>query len=382
MKMKRLAVNAVMMAFSVVVALLLCEIGARLFLNSADYLSVTTVKDDVLGMTIGPDSPGFDDWGFRNPSVPRQADVVAVGDSHTFGNTARMDEAWPSVVGRSTGLSVYNLGLGGYGPNQYYQLLTTRGLELHPKWVLCGLYFGDDFENAFSITYGLPHWSYLRQGRWDNVDPNIWDVSSSPSWQKRVRNWLSRRSMTYQLVVHGALLATMKQNAEFKQVADGLDTATTALVVENRNIREAFRPVGIASRLDQSSPPVVEGMRITFQLLQEMDAACRKQSCTFAVVIIPTKETVFADYFRTQPTVHLGGPIQKIISNEQIARTKLISFLETTHINYVDALPALRRHAGEQLYARTTQDMHPGKNGYRVIGETVAEFLSKGLAQR
>jgi hypothetical protein len=382
MKIRQLAVNVAVMTASLVIALLLCEVGARLFLNSGDYLSVTTVKDDILGMTIAANSPGFDSWGFRNPSVPAQADVVAVGDSHTFGNTARMDEAWPAVVGRSTGATVYNLGLGGYGPNQYSQLLTTRGLQLHPKWVLCGLYFGDDFENAFSITYGLPYWSRLRRGDFANVDPNIWDTEGTPTLQKRIRNWLSRESMTYRLVVHGALLASMKENVQFKQIADGRDPATTALIVDNQNVREAFRPVGIAARLDQSNPAVIEGMRITFQLLQDMDGACRKQGCTFAVVIIPTKETVFADYFKGQSQGHLSGPIQKIISDEATARMKLFSFLDSAHIAYVDTLPSLRAHAGEQLYARTTQDMHPGKNGYRVIGDAVTNFLKKQQALR
>jgi hypothetical protein len=43
---------------------------------------------------------------------------VGSGDSHTFGNTATMNDSWPSVVARVTGREVYNLGLGGYGPNQ------------------------------------------------------------------------------------------------------------------------------------------------------------------------------------------------------------------------------------------------------------------------
>src|SRR5215217_5795394 len=84
-RVKVAAGNVAVALFSLVAALVLCEVGARMFLNSADYLSVTTVKDDVLGMTIAPKSAGFDSWGFRNSTVPAHADVVAVGDSHTFG---------------------------------------------------------------------------------------------------------------------------------------------------------------------------------------------------------------------------------------------------------------------------------------------------------
>jgi lysophospholipase L1-like esterase len=43
----------------------------------------------------------------------------------------------------------------------------------------------------------------------------------------------------------------------------------------------------------------------------------------------------------------------------------------------VDTLPALKQSVGNQLYAQTTRDMHPGKNGYRVIGEAVSEYLKR-----
>ena len=60
------------------------------------------------------------------------------------------------------------------------------------------------------------------------------------------------------------------------------------------NIREAFRPMRVAAGLDQGRPEVREGMRITFHLLDEMNRTCQRNGCTLTVVIIPSKETVFA----------------------------------------------------------------------------------------
>ena len=60
----------------------------------------------MLGIAIAPNTSGLDGWGFRNPAVPADVDVVALGDSHTFGNTATMDDAWPSIYSRDTHLSV------------------------------------------------------------------------------------------------------------------------------------------------------------------------------------------------------------------------------------------------------------------------------------
>ena len=367
-------VNAAVAAVSILVGVVLCEVGARLVLNPADYLSVTTYSDDILGIKVAPNSAGFDVWGFRNPGVPSAADVVTVGDSHTFGNQARMEDAWPSVLGRDTGERVYNLGVGGYGPNQYDYLLTTRGVRLHPRLVLCGLYLGDDFENAFSITYGLDHWASLRAERRGPVNANIWNDAEPPGTFKQVRNWLSRESLTYRLLVHGPALSGLKENVRFARAVRGEDPAMTAIDIPDAHIREAFRPLGIARRLDQQNPDIREGMRITFHLLKEMARVCSDNGCTFAVVIIPTKETVFADYLERTPGLPLKDAVDAVIANERVARQQLGQFLDEAKIPYVDTLPALRRSAANGLYAQTTEDMHPGRNGYKVIGDAVAEF--------
>ncbi len=382
MNVKSASANAAVVMVSLAFGLVLCETGARLALNPGDYLSVTTRPDPVLGMTIEPNSAGLDGWGFRNSAVPSSADVVALGDSHTFGNTAMMSEAWPSVVSSETGLSVYNLGLGGYGPNQYYHLLMTRGLSLHPKHVVCALYMGDDFENAFSVTYGLDHWTSLRSGVREKVNANIWGDPEPSGSFKTVRNWLSRESMVYRLVVHGPVIGALKEGMRFKQASRNADPSVTMIDIPDKNIREAFRPIGIAARLDQNRPEVKEGMRITFHLLKEMDRACRESGCTFAVAIIPTKETVFAEYLQADPKLHLKDAVDAVIASERAARVELDGFLNAHHISYVDTLPALKQAVGDELYARTTADMHPGRNGYKVIADAVTALLRKSESRR
>lgn len=372
---KRRLLGTIILCLSGVLALLLCEALARVVLNPADFLSPQTVPDAILGIAIAPHSSGFDKWGFRNSGVPDMADVVAIGDSHTYGNTAKMDDAWPAVVARATQWQVYNLGLGGYGPNQYYQLLMTKGLALHPRWVVCGIYMGDDFENAFMITYGLDHWSSLRLGQWTNINYDIWGNAAPPVWGADVRNWLSAHSMVYRLTVHSPFFGTFKEAIRFDQVSSKTEPLTTALIIEEHNIREAFRPIGMAERLDKTSAPVREGMRITFHLLTEMNQACIKAGCRFLTVIIPTKETVFAEHIIKKPQLHLRDALERVIANEQSVKLDLLEFLSREHIAYVDTLPALRRAITNQLYAQTTRDMHPGKNGYRVIGDTVVEYL-------
>jgi hypothetical protein len=149
----------------------------------------------------------------------------------------------------------------------------------------------------------------------------------------------------------------------------------TALDLPADGILEAFRPNGVALNLAQDSPNVAEGMRITFELLNDMKRRCASHGVEFLVAVIPTKETVFADLFAKQPGMPLAETIGHLIDNEAKAREKTFERLRRDGIDFVDTLPALREARGAQLYARTAGDMHPNGNGYRVIAHSVLEAL-------
>jgi hypothetical protein len=376
MNAKRITTAGAVVGVSMLLGIVLVEATSRLVLNPANVLSVTTLPDPILGMRIAPHSAGFDEWGFRNPRVPERVDVVTVGDSHTFGNTARMEDAWPSVFGRQTRLSVYNLGVGGYGPNQYYHLMATRALLLHPKYVLCGLYLGDDFENAYSITYGLDYWASLRTGGFSKTNADIWGDDEPAGPFKQFRDWLSRSSMVYRLVVHGPVFGRVKQRLQMNAAARMPDSNVATLEIPAEKIQEAFRPIRIAAGLDQSRPEVKEGMRITFHFLKEMSRMCRENGCRFGVVIIPPKETVFSAYLTQNPQLRLKDVFDSLITNERIARAAVEKFLDESGIPYVDTLSALQHGVeSEPLYYRGPADMHPNANGYRVIGQATAKWV-------
>ena len=109
MKWKKVVGNTALVLGSCTVALLLCEVASRMVLDSVDYLSPTLQRDNILGMKLPGNSGGHDAWGFRNKKVPETAEIVALGDSHTYGNCAKRNEAWPAVLQRLTGQQVYNL---------------------------------------------------------------------------------------------------------------------------------------------------------------------------------------------------------------------------------------------------------------------------------
>jgi hypothetical protein len=199
--LRKVSINLCVLVLSFVVGLLVCEFLSRIVLRSADFLAIEPVHDDVLGMVPSTATKaGYDAWGFRNAQVPERADIVSIGDSHTYGNTVRMEDSWPIVLRCLTGCTTYNMGMGGYGPNQYCYLLKTKALSLKPKLIICGLWMGDDFENAYQITCGLDYWAYLRKFPSQKTNFNIWKTEDTPVWHKRTRIRLSRHSVAYQLL--------------------------------------------------------------------------------------------------------------------------------------------------------------------------------------
>jgi len=359
-------------------ALLFCEIGARVVWDRVDYLSPTLVRDDILGIRLPGGSGGHDSWGFRNSSVPVSADIVALGDSHTYGNCAKMNEAWPKVLGQLTGKSVYNLGMGGYGPNQYYHLLKTRAIKMKPRTIVCGLYMGDDFDNAYRITYGLNYWSSLRRDGLTKVDADIWEKepTANSGMFKGVRNWLSGRSVLYRVVIHG-LLGNVKGRYQVEHASE-IYTSAASLILPEKNISEAFLPKGLLRGLDQEQESVKEGMRITFELLKSMNDICNSNQIQFIVAVIPTKETVFAQYLEHNSKIAMGEVIDQVVSNERIAREKVFKRLGNDKITFVDVLPLMNAaKERERLYTFGATDMHPNCNGYRIIAAGIAQYLER-----
>jgi len=375
MQIRKVLINLSLLLATTAISLVLSEFIARLVLNPRDYLEVEMVQNPVLGAVPSATArSGFDAWGFRNREVPKTADIVAVGDSHTFGNTAKMNESWPYVLGSLVGRHVYNMGMGGYGPNQYFYLSDNRALSLKPSVIIWGLYMGDDFQNAYEITYGLNYWAHLRGYPARNVDADIWDPPApKPGALRKCRVWLARHSVIYQLLFHASLGGHIQGETQIRNAVQLYPGVDTTLMIPEKHILEAFRPKSMLTRLDQDNQDIREGMRITFELINEMNQICQQNHIHFVVVVIPIKEEVFSEYLEHNPQLPLSGVLDKLLPNDRLAREKTFQFLTQAKIAYVDPLPALKRSVSDELYARSATDMHPSKNGYRVIAEAISE---------
>lgn len=335
----------------------------------------SALPDARLGLRSNPAYPGHDANGFRNESVPARADIVALGDSQTYGGGVTAAEAWPQRLGMLIGQVTYNMGVGGYGPG-HSLLQLDKALALRPRLIIEGFYAGNDAWDCFDGVYNLGQWPARRSpdpkvqakiSELERLNPlrHSLDVMSGmaerppgpvPGW----RRFLSQYSRTWALG---------------RRVWHELGKRLRALPIldfyADRGTATVFMPAYRARALDVRDVRVAEGRRICIDLLGDMNDAVTGQGVEFLVLLIPTKEYVFADRVQ-DPSPELAA----LALQEQEFWAETRHQLDRRGIPWVDALPALRAElaAARQPYPKTS-DGHPNAGGQAAMAAAVAEVL-------
>ena len=366
---RQLFLNASVIAISALVSLIGAEYLSRHFFAPVDFLLPRLESDPILGHRIMPGSGGHDQHGFRNSSVPDRAEIIAIGDSMTYGMAATSNESWPSQLSKITDETVYNMALGGYGALQYLHLLETQALSFSPQRIVMGLYLGNDLMDSYNLAYSNDYWAPYRN---DVLRSNTTLDLFRPAEEAErrllggLRNWLAERVVLYRVLTQ-SVLGDRVRVSEIEEMPE---------VVELHINDEAmyFLPNASFIALDLDDARVAEGLRITLKALEKAQDFCRSAGIDFLVVLIPTKESVYADRLLAR----VGGDnniVQQLIHNETEARRIIISHLSDSGIDFVDVLPVLREAARiEAVYPAF--DSHPNGRGYAELAEKIATHLS------
>ena len=155
-KLKKFSLAILTLILSLFVADLLLGVAAFVSPRVNEVLSVVPryFPDERLQLRPNPAYPDHDENGFRNPQVPETAQIVALGDSQTYGNGAEAEQAWPRVLEELSERTVYNMAFGGYGPVQSL-MLWDQASALKPEIIIEGLYSGNDLFDSYHMIHVL-----------------------------------------------------------------------------------------------------------------------------------------------------------------------------------------------------------------------------------
>lgn len=352
------------------------------------------VPDTRLGWRFDPSFPDIDARGFRNDQILDRADIVVLGDSQSYGYGVPMAASWPRQLAARTGRSTYTMAGSGYGPG-HSLLLWDEAVELNPGLVIEALYSGNDLYDAYDLVYGrgqLPHLQTadprLRThlSELERDDPlseraQLVTRMGRPTWP--LRDLLRDHSRMYGIIrcvdrSSDALSRSLGAPLEWEEVRQrALERPAYCDVYDDGRVRTVFTPRKRHLALDLADPRLREGRRLALAAIEEMQRRARDAGIGFAVVLVPTKEYVFAPRVRA-----LGASdspvLAKLLEREAELWDDVRAHLSARGIPWVDGLPALRRRLdrGDCPY-RITADGHPNAVGYGAIAERVADFLSR-----
>ena len=392
---------------SPVARIALARPSQRAALPSPGVPSVLT--DDLLGYRGNPAFPTHDSLGYPNRRVPASVEIVAIGDSQTYGAVGKPERAWPAALHAQVGASVYNMSFGGWGPIQYRDVL-DKALAFTPTTIIVGVYFGNDLYDAYHSVYQRNQHLELRtpgalaaieevERNGPVIDATKTLVMSQPRKDAkpapqgviaRCRLGLSEHSKLYgasrwimdqgsALLFPVATMAADREQRWLRQLAWANRHPDLGQAFEHGRFRTIVASPYRNLVLDLSDPRIAEGLAITRRVLELCDRRCEEAGVSFAVVLIPTKETVFSALADDQDA---HGRLAGLVANEARVRRQLCESLEQLGITHIDALGHL-----QDCFRRTnqpypvTRDGHPNADGHRAIARAAAETLANGHRQ-
>ena len=357
-----------------------------------------TISVQRLGHRPNPVYPGHDRNGFRNISVPEKAEIVAIGDSQTYGTKVKRYQAWPQQLQKFGKIKVYNMSFGGYGP-VHSSILLDEALKFEPKLVIEAFYSGNDLYDSYQLVYAKNQLPEMKTSdekvikdilEADNIE-SLWDRAhrdeTKKSKQKQTpdtKNFSSVAKDLFKKCKLYRIFSTVKRlyndyrNPSFDwehEKMHAMENETYLLPFENEEFRTIFTPDRRFCALDFNDVRIIEGHRLSLEAIRLMSKRTKKENIDFKVLLIPTKELVFKNVvYETQESPR--DDYKTLIDSEELFWRRTKTYLENQGIDYIDSLPALRSclSSGVQPY-RISKDGHPNPVGHQAIAELVLSTL-------
>lgn len=381
---------------SLFIGLLLCEGIVRLIRPASDIFPTAPTSDPLLGIRLLPLQSGHDAKGFRNTTAAGYFPIVCIGDSVIYGNRVPRKYAIPQQLSRLLHQRVYNMGLGSYGPVQYYQLL-INSRQMHPKITIVSFFLGNDLLDAYDMVNERDYWKGLTENLGDARQlqdislcpiphgqpvpqyayhpPNIITLrlkkSGSVIWE--IHSFLRLHSGLYAMTYEGSIKPLIERFVERKV------HLKRPGAFYSPQVDTVFMPGDNLNCMDPQSPQVRLGLLITKKMVELMaqlpDLQKNQQSVLF--FITPTKENVYYNYLTSQK-VTLPPQFECAVYYEREISRWLQHIITANGFRFIDVFPRMEQAANQGvLLYQTSSDAHPDIAGNRVIAQTLADALKQ-----
>ena len=269
----------------------------------------------------------FPDAGFRGGTLGGPVWAVALGDSFTFGPGVEHEQTWVARLAELSHREFVNLGVPGWGPDQYTRTLEEYGVGLKPKIVLYCL-FSNDVANV---------------ARFENDEGHFTDFS--------IRHYLRLHSITFNV------FRRMRRSRIREQVVEygpGLSFSTGEL--RRRLIAERNR--------------FAAGWPLTEHQIETAHQDSENARAQFVLLYFPSREEVYWESIKKkqESLAEFDDAIDPL-------RRSALKLCQSKNLTCLDLTPALKARArrGEKLYFSI--DTHWTRLGNRAVAEEIYRQL-------
>ncbi len=383
--------NSVLLIISICLGVIILEIGLRFFtifpvISWVDSPNLN--KDEILSFTLAYNKQyGIDSNGFRNPQALENADIVTLGDSHTFGFNVKTEYSWPYQLGRMASKTVYNFGIGNFGIVQYYYLM-DKAINLNPKNIIIGLYIPNDLNDTCLLFKQLNYWRHWAKENNVNIENcNCPACVELEPKDNAIKNTSPTSFHSYlKSVIKNTAIVTFTDYMIWTPLKAKLvyymkkfnKPDKTLIIIDDGKQNTIFsynRLIGVNNNIDLKKQNIQTAFEIAKKLLVEMKNKADQNNIAFSVLCIPSKENVYYEYLLNSH-YNLPDDFHLLIENERNLLNEFSKFFNNTGIEWTDARPYVVNKLNEQAKVyKITLDDHPLAPGYQAYAEAVYKQL-------
>jgi hypothetical protein len=357
--MKSIFEKAALVFFGIIVSVLALELGARLLptqflppslgsivleLENRYHSTDPYLADPKLWYVIKPGTDfvfkhpdsdfrmktnlNFPKAGFRGGILGGPAWGIAVGDSFTFGLGVNQELTWSAQLATLSGRDIINLGVPGWGPQQYTRTLEQYGLPLSPKIVFYGL-FSNDVGNVTRFEKDEGHFNEFT-----------------------MREFLRSHSVIFNL---------FRRLRRANQAVDDINLSDVGL---------KFSSASLKARILADSRRFREGWPLTKREIETAYHDSQRSNALFVLLYFPSKEEVYWDAIKKK-----NETLEAFNDRIDLLRKATMDFCQSSGLLCVDLTPILKKSASLREKVYFSVDSHWNAPGNRIVAEEIYKSL-------
>ena len=318
--------------------------------NSLTYLYADKVDLDLGAVEL----VRVDENGLCNDpqkAALKKADILVAGDSFTFCTGVTANNTATHKLEEISGLSVYNLGVRGVGPDEYLEMLKRYAPQFNPRIAIMNVYEGNDLRDV------LIKERFVESGGTSKKDPE----PSTPAWSYAAQ-FFKAGAMIAVKYVNREILGNEDRNFRYAAPVGG---SMMAMNVANRDQGEVDRAMEL-----RDGKIKVDAFA---KSLMDFVAWAKPKGIAPVVTYIPSMYTVYEGTVRFE-NPEVGSAVQSFSTAQRrwfAANAAAIGF------TYLDLTPFFQQAGSAGIITHFPSNVHLTPKGHEIVARHTWEALSK-----